>query len=190
MIRFQVNNKAYRIEWMNEPYQQLYMFYEPRGNLFRYEGQTIRKIQYDPNEIIDGNYILVPPVANATQGTHSRGLPIGKYRCCLYSDRNRSGSPLRRTDVFIGTQIEVVMRRESDKAGFEYLYIESYCRFPRAAIFLAFEESLGERVFLPDMTEKGGRLYSTRCIIPPGAYDRLTVAVAQDIRDCVVVRKC
>ena len=189
MIRFQVDSKGYKIEWMDEPYEQLYMFYEPKGALFRYEGRFIQQTQYDPNTILYENYILAPPVEHPTQGLHNRKLPIGNYRCSLYSDRNRSGKPLRWEDVFIGTRIEVIMRRENYKDRFDYLYVESYCRFPQNSIYLTFEPCLGEKIVLPEMFIGENNLYRTRCIVPPGAYQKLTVAVSQNIRDCVFIRK-
>ena len=189
MIRFQVDNEGYRIEWLNEPYQELYMFYEPMGNLFQYEGQSIRPIQYDPQKIIYGTYVLAPLVENATHGKHSRNLPVGRYRCTLYSDYHRNGKPIKYKDIFLGSQIEVFMYSVPDKSGFEKLMIESHYKFPQDSICLTFISSLGERIFLPVMTKRGGRMYRTGCIIPSGAYDRLTVTVAPDIRDCVSVTK-
>ncbi len=189
MIRYQVDNEGYRIEWLNEPYQQLYMFYEPMGNLFQYEGQSIRLIQYDFQQIIYNTYVLVPLVENATHGKHSWNLPVGRYRCSLYSDYNRTGKPLRYTDIFIGSQIEVFMYSEADKNGFEVLKIESHYEFPTNSIWLTFEKSLGERIFLPKMVKGGDGMYSTGCIIPPGAYNRLNVTVARDINDCISLKK-
>ena len=174
---------------MNEPYSGLYMFYEPQGKLFEYEGQSIRQIQFDPMAFLYQTYIYAPPSDGATQGYHNKKIPIGRYRCSLYGDYNRRGGPLQYVDVFLGTQIDVTMRKETDRSGFEKLFIESYYKFPQHSIFLTFEESLGERIYLPEMMMKEGRIYSTGCIIPPGAFDELTVAVSEDIKDCISIRK-
>lgn len=189
MIRFQVDNKQYRIEWMNEAYQQLYMFYEPQGKLFQYDGQEIKSISFDRQEFINNNYVLAPLVATATQGVHSKYLPIGKYRCSLYSDRYRRQGPIQSKDIFIGTQIEILMSRQRYRGNFDFLYIESEYKFPVNSICLTFERSLGERIFLPEMTKSSQGKFYTGCILPPEAYDRLTVAVSPGIRDCTLVRK-
>lgn len=189
MIKFQVDDQHYRIELVNEPYQQLYLFYEPLGNHYQYEGDSIRLKQIDPKSLADKTYVLVPLASTATWGMHNRMLPIGRYRCSLYSNFERSEEPILFKEIFIGAHIEIIMYRHEGRLGFDDLFVGSYYKLPRNSVYLTFEKTVGEKIYLPEMVKNNNGMYRTRCILPSGAYERLTVAISQDIQDCVHIRK-
>ena len=189
MIKFNVDDQVYRIEWRDEPYQQLYMFYEPQGKLFLYEGQKIKTLTQSEVEQVKLFYVSAPRVATAIVSRHYNKLPIGRYRCALYGDVGRTGEPLRYEYVFIGKPIDIVMSRQAFKSGFDIVSVESAFMFPKNSICLTFMNSLGEKIMLPEMRRKEESHYYTQCILPPEAFQYLTVKVSSDIADCVRIRK-
>lgn len=197
MIRFDVNEKGYSVEWTNLPYDVLYMVYCPIGRAKRIVGGRIEFLADKQKPA----YVVCPRKYGAQTGVHSPSIPNGSYsvRLCT-SSLGENCEVLAERKVYLGhkatVQYGLVSTGKNDLMA--RLELWSDCYIPREHIWMAYKAFTGEngdsldlgiRVFLPEMCPTRNMKFYTECLLPPNGYRFSVVELSEDISDCIRIER-
>ena len=199
MIRFDVNEKGYFVEWTNLPYDVLYLVYYPLGRTKKIVGGRI-EFQNDKQT---PRYVLCPNRFGAQTGMHSPSIPNGSYSIRLCTDMSGENCEiLAEKQVYLGHMatlqygLSAVGGKNDTTARLE---LWSDCYIPKEHIWVAYKAitgnsgedciDLGIRVFLPEMRPAQNMKFYTECLMPQSGYRFAMVEVSEDISDCVRIEK-
>lgn len=199
MIRFDVNEKGYSVEWTNLPYDMLYMVYYPIGRSKKIVGG---RIVFQPEKQVP-EFVVCPNQYGARTGVHSQHIPNGSYsiRLCTNSLGENCEIFAEKT-VYLGHKVTVkyglsgTVGKNDPVARFE---VWSDCHIPREHIWLAYKAGTGDgadgsidlgiRVFLPEMLPARNMKYYTECLMPQNGYRFSVVELSEDISDCIRIER-
>ena len=144
MIRFDVNEKGYSVEWTNLPYDMLYMVYYPIGRSKKIVGG---RIVFQPEKQVP-EFVVCPNQYGARTGVHSQHSPKGAYsiRLCTNSLGENCEIFAEKT-VYLGHKVTVkyglsgTVGKNDPVARFE---VWSDCHIPREHIWLAYKAGTGD----------------------------------------------
>lgn len=197
MLKFEVDETAYKIQWTDLPYDVLYMVYVPCGPLVQIVNGQIR-VQEPPTV---NPYVVCPKKQGALTGFHDVGvIPGGRYYIRLCTDETGRGEVLAEKTVFLGHRVVLDMFFESDgKSSFGFLYIRTKCFIPRNQIWLTEKtlafggrpegSNIGIRIPLPDMKADKDLNYYTGTIIPSGGCHFIDAGLSDQISGCIRIIK-
>lgn len=199
MIRFDVNEKGYSVEWTNLPYDMLYMVYYPIGRSKKIVGG---RIVFQPEKQVP-EFVVCPNQYGTRTGLHSQHIPNGSYsiRLCTNS-LGENCEILAEKTVYLGHKVTVkyglsgTVGKNDPVARFE---VWSDCYIPREHIWLAYKAvtgdgadgsiDLGIRVFLPKMIPARNMKFYTECLMPQNGYRFSVVELSEDISDCIRIER-
>ena len=199
MIRFEVDESGYYVEWNDLPYDALYLVYYAVGSQVKIaNGQLM---------IVKGKgthpFITCPKRQEPFSGRHLI-VPSGMYSVRLCTSETGEGDRcriLQEKKIFLGRKICIQYGKYFSggiRNGFTWLLLLSDCYIPQNQIWISYKRSdrssgkqidMGIKVSLPEMQIDQKGHFSTWCLIPESGYQYIVVEVSAEIRDCIKLIK-